>query len=237
MKSKIADWLKETAIGLVLSLAVMAALFGGTFLRGWTGETDDLAGAAPAAVGIKSAVDRGTSGGSAAVDRGMAGRLIGQAEPVELEAVAADIVQSAEDVPSPVIEVPEYIIRITEEVGQAYCISPELLQAIAWRESRFDPDAVNASGTCFGLMQVSTKWHGHRLGPGEDIMDPAVNIRAAAEYLVELFERYKDPALVLMIYNGDSRWKDYAAGRCSASGYAVEIMDMAEELEADNEQD
>ena len=229
MKSKIAYCLKETAIGLVLSLAVMAALFGGNFLRGLTGEEDDLAGAVPAAFGISAAADRELTGGSAAVDRELI--TIGQAEPVELEAVAADIVQSAGRSPFAGIEVPEYIIRITEEVGQAYSISPELLQAIAWRESRFDPDAVNAAGTCFGLMQVSTKWHGHRLLPGEDIMDPAVNIRVAAEYLVELFERYKDPALVLMIYNGDSRWKDYAAGRCSASGYAVEIMDMAEELE------
>lgn len=236
MRAKIIGCLKETAIGLVLSLAVMAALFGGNFLRGRTGETDDLAGAVPAAVGIKAAVDRGTSGSSAVVDLGMAGRLIGKAEPVELEAVAADIVQAAERSPFAGIEVPEYIIRITEEVGQAYSISPELLQAIAWRESRFDPDAVNAAGTCFGLMQVSTKWHGHRLGPGEDIMDPSVNIRVAAEYLVELFERYKDPALVLMIYNGDSRWKDYAAGRCQASEYATEIMEMAEELEKKNEE-
>lgn len=229
MRAKIIGCLKETVIGLILSIAIMAALFGGNFLRGWIGEAHGFSGADQSAGCIKSAVDRGTSGVSAAVDRELITN--GQAEPVELEAVEADIVQYAEDVPSPVIEVPDYIIRITEEVGQAYCISPELLQAIAWRESRFDPDAVNASCTCFGLMQVSTKWHGHRLGPGDDIMDPAVNIRAAAEYLVELFERYKDPALVLMIYNGDSRWKDYAAGRCSASGYAVEIMDMAEELE------
>ena len=178
MRAKIIGCLKETAIGLVLSLAVMAALFGGNFLRGWIGEAHGYSRADQSAGCIRSAVDRGTSGGSAAVDRELI--TIGQAEPVELEAVAADVVQAAEDVRSPGIEVPEYIIRITEEVGQAYSISPELLQAIAWRESRFDPDAVNAAGTCFGLMQVSTKWHGHRLGPGEDIMDPAVNIRVTA---------------------------------------------------------
>lgn len=229
MKAKIIGCLKETAIGLILSISIMAALFGGNFLRGWIGEAHGFSRADQSAGCIRSASDRELTSGSAAVDRELITN--GQAEPVELEALEADIVQSAEDVPSPVIEVPEYIIRITEEVGQAYSISPELLQAIAWRESRFDPDAVNAACTCFGLMQVSTKWHGHRLGHGEDIMDPAVNIRVAAEYLVELFERYKDPALVLMIYNGDSRWKDYAAGRCSASGYAVEIMDMAEELD------
>lgn len=234
MRAKIIGCLKETAIGLILSIAILAALFGGNFLRRWIGEAHGYSRADQSAGCIRSAADRELTGVSAAVDRELI--TIGQAESVELEAVEADIVQSAEDVPSPVIEVPEYIIRITEEVGQAYCISPELLQAIAWRESRFDPDAVNASGTCFGLMQVSTKWHGHRLGPGDDIMDPAVNIRASAEYLVELFERYKDPALVLMIYNGDSRWKDYSAGRCQASEYATEIMEMAEELEEKNEE-
>ena len=236
MKSKIAYWLNETAIGLILSIAIMAAMFGGNFLRGWIGEAHGYSRADQSAGFIRSAADRGTSGGSSAVDRGMAGVLIGQAEPMELEAVAADIVQAADDVRSPGIEVPEYIIRITEEVGQAYSISSYLLQAIAWRESRFNPDAVNAAGTCFGLMQVATKWHWNRLEPGEDIMDPAVNIRVAAEYLVELFERYEDTALVLMLYNGDSRASDYAAGRCKASGYATEIMEMAEELEEKNEE-
>ena len=197
---------------------VLAALFGGNLLRGWFLQKEVKA-AALVTAGITSAE---------VMDKTSVGVEIGQAaclEPVELMAVSMDNVQAAAEEPG--IAVPEYIVKLTEEIGQAYAISPELLQAIAWRESRFDPEAVNAARTCFGLMQVSAKWHSHRLTDGEDIMDPVVNIRLAAEYLVELFERYEDPALVLMIYNGDSR----AFEEGYISGYAREVMELAEELE------
>lgn len=35
------------------------------------------------------------------------------------------------------IEVPEEVIQISEELGQAYSICPETIQAIGWVESRF----------------------------------------------------------------------------------------------------
>jgi len=47
---------------------------------------------------------------------------------------------------------------------------PELLAAIAYRESRFDPRVVNARTGCWGAMQVSTRrrdrseWAGYHAG-------------------------------------------------------------------------
>lgn len=47
---------------------------------------------------------------------------------------------------------------------------PELLAAIAYRESRFDPRVVNARTGCWGAMQVNTRrrdrseWAGYRAG-------------------------------------------------------------------------
>ena len=46
---------------------------------------------------------------------------------------------------------------------------PELLASIAYRESRFDPRAVNARTGCWGAMQVNTRrrgdeWAGYRAG-------------------------------------------------------------------------
>lgn len=46
---------------------------------------------------------------------------------------------------------------------------PELIAAIAYRESRFDPRVVNARTGCWGVMQVNTRrrgdeWAGYRAG-------------------------------------------------------------------------
>ena len=47
---------------------------------------------------------------------------------------------------------------------------PELLAAVSYRESRFDPRVVNARTGCWGAMQVSTRrrdrseWAGYRAG-------------------------------------------------------------------------
>lgn len=53
------------------------------------------------------------------------------------------------------------VYALAEEIGGAYGICPELLQAIAWHESRYEENASN--GGCEGLMQVSEKWHRDRI--------------------------------------------------------------------------
>ena len=53
------------------------------------------------------------------------------------------------------------VYALAEEIGGAYGICPELLQAIAWHESRYEENASN--GGCEGLMQVSEKWHRDRM--------------------------------------------------------------------------
>ena len=48
--------------------------------------------------------------------------------------------------------------------------------------------------------------------------------------LMQIFRRYEDPAMVLMLYNGDSRaWKFWETGEMSK--YAARILDRAAELE------
>lgn len=109
-------------------------------------------------------------------------------------------------------------------------ICPELVQAIIETESNWDPDARN--GDCVGLMQISEYWHQdrmERLGV-TDLTDPYDNILLGIDYLQELFRRYEDPAMVLMIYNGDSRaWKFWETGEMSE--YAAKILNRAAELE------
>ena len=117
-----------------------------------------------------------------------------------------------------------------EYVCEQKDICPELVQAIIETESNWDPDARN--GDCVGLMQISKYWHQdrmERLGV-EDLTDPYDNILVGVDYLAELFRRYEDPAMVLMLYNGDSRaWKFWETGEMSK--YAARILDRAAELE------
>lgn len=89
------------------------------------------------------------------------------------------------------MEPPEEIIRITEKYGAEYGISPELLQAICWRESRFNPNAVN--GANLGIMQMNTRWQADRMRKLglTDYFDPDQNIHCAADFLAELSEEYE----------------------------------------------
>lgn len=203
------DWIKESLIGIGIALMAAAAIFGPQFIRLHQEEKT----AEPAYIGTEITVKKP----SIKKIRQAAGTEIAEIEPIMVEQVKA---YSG-------ITVPDHIAEISKKAGEMYHISPELLQAIAWKESRFEENAVNQAGTCFGIMQISKKWHSRRLAKGEDILDPEANIRIAAEYLAELFERYKEPALVLMIYNGDSR----AFKEGYISRYATDVMGLAEELE------
>ena len=117
-----------------------------------------------------------------------------------------------------------------EVVCEQKNICPEFIQALIERESNWKPDARN--GDCVGLMQLSEKWHQDRMEKYgvTDLTDPYDNILLGIDYLAELFRRYEDPAMVLMIYNGDSRaWDYWETGEMSE--YAAKILERAAELE------
>lgn len=133
------------------------------------------------------------------------------------------------------IEIPPQIVEYCANAGELYDISPEFLEAICWVESNCDPDAVN--GSCKGIMQVSDRWHYdrmERLGV-TSIFDEEGNILVATDYLRELFDTYGcDDALVLMVYNGDSKADDFANGKVEMSEYAKKVLTIASLLERAN---
>ena len=84
--------------------------------------------------------------------------------------------------------------------GEEYGICPEMLMAMIEKESSGRPDV--ESGGCKGLMQISDRWHKdrmERLGV-KDIYSIDGNIHVGADYLSELFEKYCDVGIVLMVY-------------------------------------
>lgn len=132
------------------------------------------------------------------------------------------------------IEVPEDIRQISDELGMRYNICPELLQAVCFKESSFDPHAEN--GACVGVMQINPGWHKERmerLGV-KDLTDTRGNMLVGADYLSELAKQYEDIGIVLMAYNGDSSIWDVMGGTAGISRYASEILAISAELERGN---
>lgn len=127
-------------------------------------------------------------------------------------------------------------IEYCEEIGEAYGICPELLQALIERESNYDPRAKSSCGAV-GLCQIIPKYQKERmkrLGV-TDLYDPYGNILVCADILYEFAQKYDDLYLVLMCYNegeyGNAKTK---FERGEYSRYATYIVDRAAELERIN---
>lgn len=155
-----------------------------------------------------------------------------QVQPRTIEKAEPEYIPSTEAAEGYISEL--RLIEITEEIGNAYGICPELLQAIAERESTLYIKAVN--GTCKGLMQVNITYMAERMErlEVEDVYDEYGNILLAADLLAELRDTTKhgdDVYYVLMRYNmrTDTANELYEAG--TISNYAKEVVARANELE------
>lgn len=101
--------------------------------------------------------------------------------------------------------IPKEIKEYCEEIGEEFDICPELLEAIAWHESRFIPTVKNKN--CWGLCQINVKVHATRIEKydytSEDMLTSYANIKVAADLLAELYETYGDDnPIVLSLYAG-----------------------------------
>ena len=129
-------------------------------------------------------------------------------------------------------ETPVEIQFACDKYGEEYNICPELLEAICWKESRYQEDIIDNTGSCYGLMQIQAKSHSKRIARlgVTDLYDIDSNVQVGADYLAELFEKYEDAGLVLMVYHGEQ-----GAVRKAESGnissYALDVLKKSEELE------
>lgn len=121
--------------------------------------------------------------------------------------------------------IPDEYREYFDEIGAEFGLCPELLESIAYHESRFFPDVKNKS--CYGLMQVNVKVHAERIkkyGYTEDDMLTAYpNIKVAADLLAELFENYgDDDPIILLLYSG-AGWE--AVDRYKENGFITDYVD------------
>lgn len=82
--------------------------------------------------------------------------------------------------------------------ANAYALDPKLVEAVAWRESRFHTGALSAKGA-IGVMQLMPDT---ARDLGVDPRDPAQNIRGGALYLRRMMSAFGgDVRLALAAYN------------------------------------
>jgi len=103
-----------------------------------------------------------------------------------------------------------YPLRYPEYVrvhAREHRLSPALLAAVIYQESKFRTDAKSSSGA-IGLMQLTPATaRGIAIRTGgsafhtNDLYDPDINIRYGAWYLANLFAKYRSERLVLAAYN------------------------------------
>lgn len=102
---------------------------------------------------------------------------------------------------------PDWVVEIAEDCENESSVCAEVLESIAFEESRFTPDVVSKNGKYIGMCQINPRWQSERmerLGV-TDLKDARSNMRVAADYLKCLFEEYEDTGTVIMIYAGYSK--------------------------------
>ena len=118
-----------------------------------------------------------------------------------------------------------YPLRYEELVtGHAanYRLEPQLVAAVIYQESKFDPDARSSSGAV-GLMQLLPETGqgiadrtGGRAWQPDDLLDPELNVRYGSWYLRHLLDKYGDERLALAAYNAGptnvDRWRADGVG-------------------------
>lgn len=67
-----------------------------------------------------------------------------------------------------------------------------------------------------------------------DLYNPYQSMKVAADYLSELHGQYQDIAVSLMVYNGDSSYKEVLDGTGEISAYAEDILELSAQLEVEH---
>lgn len=94
--------------------------------------------------------------------------------------------------------------------GEVFSICPEFLEAVSGKETgeTYKEDLKDKSGKCWGPFQINVTAQKERIDAygltPEDMLTYDGGALIAASYIAELFDKYEDPAVVLMKYNGAS---------------------------------
>jgi hypothetical protein len=110
---------------------------------------------------------------------------------------------------TPVAPVPlqgkAFIGQLLDQAAAQDGIPPDILKAVAWQESGWDPNALSYDGQHGkGVMQIDDRYHAFATTPA--VFDPAQNIAYGAHYLKQLFDQEGTWSAALTDYNGSSAY-------------------------------
>ena len=154
----------------------------------------------------------------------------------ELETTSA-AEETTQAVIIPVLDSVPFASELQEWI-YTYCyeksISPYLVYAVCWRESRYTIDITGDNGQSHGLMQIKVMYHHERLNRlgVSDLYDARQNIMVGVDYLLELLNYREDTTLewALMAYNGGPDYADEMQRNGKVSEYALEVIEKMTEL-------
>ncbi|RAK66558.1 lytic transglycosylase domain-containing protein [Phenylobacterium kunshanense] len=92
---------------------------------------------------------------------------------------------------------PGEVARLIQESSARHSVPAQLVEAVAWQESRFNPAAVSPKGA-LGVMQLLPKTASEL---GVDPSDLRGNIDGGVAYLAQQMRRFGDVRLALAAYN------------------------------------
>lgn len=124
------------------------------------------------------------------------------------------------------------IAGLVHRYAEIYQQDSDLILAIMYIESRFDPNAVSNKGA-LGLMQVMPQWQ-KVLGMAGDLKDPETSIKYGLQVLGFYQEMYRDREMALTAYNRGPGPIDMALmnNKEFRNGYAAKIIDVHDRLKA-----
>lgn len=140
----------------------------------------------------------------------------------------------------------ERILAVQNIVAQAateHGIDPDLINAVIWVESRFDPEAKSPAGAR-GLMQLmpaTAAYLAKQLGEHNPrAYDPAFNVRAGSLYLAEMIEKFGDERHAVAAYHAGpgnvKRWLESGEAFPDYSDtYVAKVMDARSRFEVGDE--
>lgn len=93
---------------------------------------------------------------------------------------------------------PNDILSIMEQASQTYDVPLDLIKAVAYHESRYNPTAESKAGA-IGVMQLMPiNWKPYGI---TDPKDPYQNIMAGVKMLSKLYNKYNEWEKALAAYN------------------------------------
>lgn len=113
------------------------------------------------------------------------------------------------ELPAVIDTVPQAYVAKVQELAARYDLSPALIEAVVWQESRWHPTALSPKGAR-GLAQLMP---GTAQDLGVDPDDPLANLEGGARYLRALLDHFDgDVEKALAAYNAGPGRVDRAQG-------------------------